>query len=80
MNRLIARIFPRPPTQWPKYAHECGWAPKPDNPTYPMAMPPKLHGRVSKMIGGVFWFFVLYRAKQDGAHEILGVHPWLHEH
>ena len=44
LNRLRTRLFPRPPTQWPQYAHDCGWAPTAKEPLYPFNahnLPPK---------------------------------------
>ncbi|KIM29784.1 hypothetical protein M408DRAFT_22649 [Serendipita vermifera MAFF 305830] len=38
--------------------------------------PPALRYRVlSQLLGASMWFFIFYRAKQDGP-KLLGAHPW----
>ncbi|PVG01260.1 hypothetical protein CPB86DRAFT_699896, partial [Serendipita vermifera] len=38
--------------------------------------PPALRYRVlSQLLGASMWFFIMYRAKVDGA-KLLGAHPW----
>ncbi|KAF8342157.1 uncharacterized protein EI90DRAFT_2904581, partial [Cantharellus anzutake] len=42
---------------------------------------PHLPGRgyqfLAKGLGAAMWFFIFYRAKQDGL-KLLGAHPWGH--
>ena len=78
MFARFKRLFVKPPKEWPQYAHECGWAPKPDNPNFPFILPPSYHYRSAQALGATFVFWVCLRAKEDGAHEILGIHPWEH--
>ncbi|KAH7339408.1 hypothetical protein B0J17DRAFT_537881, partial [Rhizoctonia solani] len=33
------------------------------------------HRFLAKTLGATMWFFIFYRAKQDGP-KLLGVHPW----
>ncbi|KAF9517169.1 hypothetical protein BS47DRAFT_1291149, partial [Hydnum rufescens UP504] len=35
------------------------------------------HRFLAKGLGATMWFFIFYRAKQDGP-KLLGVHPWGH--
>lgn len=71
LGRIISKITPpRPPKEWPQYAHECGWAPKPDNPNYPFNPPPKWQSTYAKVFGAGMWFWLMLRWKEDAAHEI----------
>ena len=73
LNRLRTRLFPRPPTQWPQYAHDCGWAPTAKEPLYPFNahnLPPQWQYKLSQGIGGLMWFWIFLRWKEDAAHEI----------
>ncbi|KZS98187.1 hypothetical protein SISNIDRAFT_480961 [Sistotremastrum niveocremeum HHB9708] len=38
-------------------------------------MPPWTHRFLGKALGATMWFFIFYRARQDGA-KLLGAHPW----
>ncbi|KAF9469964.1 hypothetical protein BDZ94DRAFT_1150994, partial [Collybia nuda] len=33
------------------------------------------HNFLGKALGATMWFFIFYRARQDGA-KLLGKHPW----
>ncbi|KIY67752.1 hypothetical protein CYLTODRAFT_325618, partial [Cylindrobasidium torrendii FP15055 ss-10] len=33
---------------------------------------------LAKGLGATMWFFIFYRARQDGAAKLLGEHPFLH--
>jgi hypothetical protein len=61
---------PKPPTNWPKYACEQGWAPKADDLTYPFHAPPQWQYKASQAVGGLFFFWLMLRWKEDAAHEI----------
>jgi hypothetical protein len=38
------------------------------------------HSRVGKGMCAMMWFWILYRAKQDGAVVLGWCHPWDHPH
>ncbi|ODQ55642.1 hypothetical protein SAICODRAFT_16700 [Saitoella complicata NRRL Y-17804] len=48
----------------------------------PVAHPPRLIYRIAtQVLGGSMWFWMLYRAKQDGPVLLGWAHPWeLHGH
>ncbi|KAG8963192.1 hypothetical protein FRC03_003286 [Tulasnella sp. 419] len=37
--------------------------------------PSLTHRLLAKGLGATMWFFIFYRARQDGA-KLLGAHPW----
>jgi len=47
-----------------------------DNSPFHPHMPPMPHRFISKALGATMWFFIFYRARQDGA-KLLGDHPFL---
>ena len=67
------RLFPRPPPsthRWPTYAVDGGWAPKPHQPSYPFHLPDHWQTTFAKGFTGMFWLWLMVRAKSDGAHEL----------
>ncbi|KIO28089.1 hypothetical protein M407DRAFT_40023, partial [Tulasnella calospora MUT 4182] len=37
--------------------------------------PSRFHSFLAKGLGATMWFFIFYRARQDGP-KLLGAHPW----
>ncbi|KAI3653927.1 hypothetical protein MP228_001874 [Amoeboaphelidium protococcarum] len=92
LTRLRAQYFPKLPkpdvknpasrqhqeylAYFPKHAKENGWAPTESNPYHPFHLPASWQGTYATVLGGVFWFWIMYRWKQDSAFEIFNIIPF----
>lgn len=55
---------------FPAHAGENGWMPTAHNPMHPFTLPPAWQQRYVTILGAGFWLWLMYRWKEDAAHEI----------